>query len=766
MATNLISFLNSSRREKSIRLFFDIETLQYNETEGYKNPSSFKNVTFSVAVSWWNYEKLDYANYSDFYSFFADIKLAFTRNDGKRYRNPPHIILVAHNGNKYDFHYLFTDLVYYFPNINIRNESLNNALYTNDLVDSPSNHIHEDKDYIFVKLLKSKSNLELSFLLYGIYFTTEDTFLKTGLSLRTIGKKLKAAGVIGNNELKTSFDYTKYNLDSDMTDYRAHEYAKECYNQLSKEELVYIRNDVILLANLYKYFDKIFLGFDYKKITFSSNVLEYYDDNELAHFQLKNKYNDMYIKYTDYQFAGQNLYDYLKSFYFGGLNFYNDKYLATIINEPVFNIDLNSSYPYTMYTQKFPAELVEFKSANKEFILNIDLSTDYYYLMQISKYEFDFLLEKIGSRTLRKMFVKYYSRLNQKYVSINSFTIRAINAVGHLNIDSLHVFNYLKFTTTYFGSRNKIADKYFVKTQGKNENKIIMHSPMDIEITKEKNDNVFSDEEKAQAKVVLNGIYGLPALRPFFHYFLVDKDGEIESYPNGYKNTERNVLFSLFVTSASFYHFINPLKYLTFEEIDNNFLYCDTDSLYFKKKVIDKIPSKILDQYKLGYWKIEHDNITRFFVLNHKKYCYLDGNKNSIELKCGGVDNNAFNKKMSFDKFIKTQFSEGVRIKNLKNIKNSQGTISLYNSFTELQTGSHYSLYMEDELRDMLIDSILNNIRKKDTLDNEDILYIESSFGTFSLNEIWNKKFPIDDKLSIYEFKQINNFIYQQLQLK
>lgn len=107
-----------------------------------------------------------------------------------------------------------------------------------------------------------------------------------------------------------------------------------------------------------------------------------------------------------------------------------------------------------------------------------------------------------------------------------------------------------------------------------------------------------------------------------------------------------------------------------------------------------------------------------------------------------------------------------MRIKNLKNIKNNQGTISLYNSFTELQTGSHYSLYMEDELRDMLIDSILNNIRKKDTLDNEDILYIESSFGTFSLNEIWNKKFPIDDKLSIYEFKQINNFIYQQLQLK
>ena len=208
------------------------------------------------------------------------------------------------------------------------------------------------------------------------------------------------------------------------------------------------------------------------------------------------------------------------------------------------------------------------------------------------------------------------------------------------------------------------------------------------------------------------------------------------------------------------------MKYLTFEEIDNNFLYCDTDSLYFKKKVIDKIPPKILDQYKLGYWKIEHDNIIRFFVLNHKKYCYLDGNKNSIELKCGGVDNNAFNKKMSFDKFIKTQFSEGVRIKNLKNIKNSQGTISLYNSFTELQTGSHYSLYMEDELRDMLIDSILNNIRKKDTLDNEDVLYIESSFGTFSLNEIWNKKFPIDDKLSIYEFKQINNFIYQQLQLK
>ncbi|MEI2422266.1 hypothetical protein V6O07_18440, partial [Arthrospira platensis SPKY2] len=48
----LVEFLTERKTDKEIQLFFDIETLQYNEAMGKEKPSLYKNVTFSVAVSW------------------------------------------------------------------------------------------------------------------------------------------------------------------------------------------------------------------------------------------------------------------------------------------------------------------------------------------------------------------------------------------------------------------------------------------------------------------------------------------------------------------------------------------------------------------------------------------------------------------------------------------------------------------------------------------------------------------------------------------
>ena len=45
------------------------------------------------------------------------------------------------------------------------------------------------------------------------------------------------------------------------------------------------------------------------------------------------------IRYTDYKFSNQNFYDYLKPFYRGGLNFYNQFYVGKIISDGVFSMD-------------------------------------------------------------------------------------------------------------------------------------------------------------------------------------------------------------------------------------------------------------------------------------------------------------------------------------------------------------------------------------------------------------------------------------------
>src|SRR5699024_6262924 len=132
-------------------------------------------------------------------------------------------------------------------------------------------------------------NLEMVIFLYGVKFETEDNWVKTNSSISMLGKKLKRLGVDTDDELKTDFDYLKYNLKKDLTDEQAREYAQEIYNQLSNDELVYIRNDVILLAKSVYYYSDIFKGFDYSKKTFTSNILESYNTNNLTSFQLLNR---------------------------------------------------------------------------------------------------------------------------------------------------------------------------------------------------------------------------------------------------------------------------------------------------------------------------------------------------------------------------------------------------------------------------------------------------------------------------------------------
>src|SRR5699024_561975 len=192
---------------------------------------------------------------------------------------------------------------------------------------------------------------------------------------------------------KTDFDYLKYNLDKDMSPDQARQYSMEIFNQLSDDELQYIRNDVILLAKSVYYYSDIFNNFKYSKPTFTSNILESYNTNNLTSFQLLNRVGTgkekQEVRYTDYQFANQNFYDYLKPFYRGGLNFYNQFFIGKIITSGVFAIDINSSYPYAMHHFKIPTYLHDYEEHEKPTEMTVDYSDDFYTLFQLSKDTFD-----------------------------------------------------------------------------------------------------------------------------------------------------------------------------------------------------------------------------------------------------------------------------------------------------------------------------------------------------------------------------------------
>ena len=322
---NLKQYVKEHINDKTIRLYFDIETYQYNQEAGKVNPSAFKNAVYSVAVSYFHHDDLHIDLFPNFYEFFEAI-FSITN----QVKTKPSFILTAHNGNKYDNHYLRLDLIYYY-NLPIENLFINQGIDEANVEALKLKQIQkDDKDtgIILEKRVKSQNNLELTFYKYGVRFDTEDSLMKMNMSLEKVGKKLFDNGFITKDEMKTDFDYTKYNLDDDLTDNQAKLYAFEIFQGLDDEQLTYIRNDVILLGQAVKHYSSIFYGFDYSKMTFTANIADYYNTNSLTSFQLFNKVGQgrdtIHLKYTDYEFDGINFYDYLKPFYRGGLNFYND----------------------------------------------------------------------------------------------------------------------------------------------------------------------------------------------------------------------------------------------------------------------------------------------------------------------------------------------------------------------------------------------------------------------------------------------------------
>ena len=416
------------RKEKTLNLFYDIETLQYNESLGKEHPSEYKNVTYSFAFSYFNKDdQLNYLILPNFYEFFELIKDTY-----KKWKNLPSINLIAHNGNKYDNHFLRHDLIYYYPDIKVENFFLRNADEAGNIDSSKIKDLtNEDKQGIILeKRVKSSNNLELTFFLDHIRFNTIDNFVKTNMSLSALGEKLFQAGLITSEYLKTDFNYTQYNLEKDMTEKQARYYALKIFNQLDSDELLYIRNDVIILAKVFKHYSEIFSGFSYDKITFTSNILDFYNRDNLTSFQLLNKVKEgnsqKHLKYTDYRFNNQNFYDYLQSYYRGGLNIYNQNFVEKIINEPVIAIDINSSYPYVMHKEKIATYLSNYSSYSNSQKIPIEWNEDIYYLYQMEKHLFDEeILRPIKSQVLRQILVKYYSTTTD-YIHINSYTIKLI----------------------------------------------------------------------------------------------------------------------------------------------------------------------------------------------------------------------------------------------------------------------------------------------------------------------------------------------------
>lgn len=759
------TYLLDNKTQKNIKLFYDIETLRYNEEsvyiDGYK-PTRYKNIMYSFAISFFDFEDelktVSFFNFSEFVRFILKVTKNKT-NDKSRYK--PMIELIAYNNNKYDNHFLLREaLIYLDESIICKNMYLKNSIIHD--FETSKKDLSKDEKYsgVFLeKRIKSANNLEFEFYYHNLSFKTSDFLMKTNTNLKTIGKKLFDLNLIDEVHLKTDFNYREFDVYEDMTDNQALVYARKVYDNLNAEQNVYIENDVIILALGYKNYHIIYQGFSLDKLTFSSNVLESYKTNDLASFQLLNKTlnNQAKVDYTKFEYQDMNFYDYLKGFYKGGLNFYNDRYIATTLKCRLFSIDLNSSYPYAMDNFDIPTFMYDFSRFVEQTKIDIKYN-NHYFLYTVDKNIFNVeILSLIRSKVFRQMLVKYYSTSNS-YVSINSNTLKMIQDVMHISITQLTVISYIEYETVAFGAKHKLEEYYFIKSQGKIDNVLDMPTPYEYEILDEINEHVFSQSEIDISKVYMNGIYGIPALRPYFNVFYKMTDGQIENRQNNFRNSKRNILFSVFVTSVSLYNLLSPLKYLSSSEIDDGFVYCDTDSLYIKYAYFDKLPSELFDSIRLGAWDIENKNISSFYVLNHKKYAYYTEDEQKIKIRSGGIRHSTFNTDMSFDEFVKTQFHDGAYVENTRSLMNEQGVITIYEAKTKLEKGGLYSSVFSGFMDNARAD-LMSEIKKDIMNGLEDFMYIESDLGSFSQREIFETKETTKDTYRL----EILQYVHQQL---
>ena len=735
----LLDFLKKFKGKK-VSLYADIETFTCNKIEGIEHPTKYHSFTYSLAIAYFNDSDFPKVSvFNNFYDFFEKVKQ-------KKIRKSLSFDLVFHNGEKFDNHFFIEEMQAYYnlPVYTEHNKSANNIANKNTRKMSTIDTEEKKHGLVLESRIKSSNNVAVKAYVHGRRVEFIDSFKKMNTSIAVLGKMLLNNNLITEEYLKTDFDYDCFDKDEDIDRETVKTYIRKCFESLNDKQMIYIRNDVIILALGVKHYKTLFYGFEFSKMTFTQNIKEEYSKyNKLAEFQLlKTDGRFSHLKLNDYQICGMSGFDYFRSFYKGGLNLYNDNYIGKIINKNGFSIDLNSSYPTVMYKEKLPTYLIAMNE--KKSIANYDYNNNdimSFFTMTIENAN-KYVLSKIESKVVRNAIVKYYNSKNG-LVYYNTVLLRLLSKITKQEFTSLPVESSATFQCEYFGARDVIARNYFIKTQGKMKNKLACEidtiDPLNIEMTNEPKPSKynFSDEMVQGSKVLLNGIYGVPALRIHFDIFKRVGD-DFENVKNGFTNKERNIVFSAGVTAFAFHNLLSPLQYLSPKEIDKYFWYADTDSLYMDKRALDKFPKSMFHKMNLGGWDIEHENITKFYAFNHKKYCLYD---NGIVVRCGGVSKSLIKEWIKhshddFEFFVKCYFSDGTVVPSTRSIRNEFNTISIYNSTAKLEKGFSYfySYILQNEKE---LEKIKSQIRDEIANQNSnELLYIETPYGAIGSNEV------------------------------
>ena len=413
-----------------------------------------------------------------------------------------------------------------------------------------------------------------------------------------------------------------------------------------------------------------------KKITFGEEKTE---ELYTQYFELDQK--------TKFEFLRKRL---ETESYTGGYTHANHKYVNELIEGVGCSLDINSSYPSQMAYKVFPYGKPTRKEYNKKpkakakEVFIIEVGFDF---VKPKKKEFDLDIFKIGAINKNALIPITGAVSGQEYFSTNIKDGKVIPVYKHLENTTLKTnYNVVLTSVEYefwvkhfdFGvfRKNKYGcytdeiifgglqignTLYYKAEQGKFKPYVDYYTEM--KVTNKKLGNIPLTN---QAKLFLNGAYGKFGTKQEKQEKDLIMEKGILTFTSenvtDYQGKEFYRPYASFVTAYGRLQLWNAIIYAV--GVDN-FLYCDTDSIYCKREVNSLIEDmnrigETIDPTQLGKWDVENI-FDKFKVLGQKKYMYHNSVKDYVSVKCCGLPSDARNiiAEQGFDEFYLGKRVEG-----------------------------------------------------------------------------------------------------------
>lgn len=777
-------FVDYCRSGKRLAFYCDIETLQVNKKAlKSKKKSSVKSYMYSHCLSFYwkgDVRTICFANGYDFllaYTLIAEPKsYVITKNTRKERRDYTEIELHYFNGRKFDNHFIIQDTLK--KDWGCTEGNLVRAK-TKDTPEDYKSIPYANPNEVLTNRIRTSTSVDgHAYLKYGsfsFYVKFVDDYPKFAMSLRKVGELLHDMNIITEDDLKTDFDYDVFDQSKDMDYIQVREYCYDVFKKLTNKQMRYIFNDTRILCYAMIHFEKIMYGFDPNKETMTLNVMDSYINpdgiyNPAVDIQLRRtikgmdkKHKGFHQQLSEYVLdCGRNLMDWTYKFYFGGACHYNDEKVGQKLYVRWGSVDSNSHYPSSYCRHDLPlGDILDWGSYEHPVKIPIHWNTDKVTaLYEIPIYYYNWLLDHCPSHYMRTGILHYTNRPDDptsRYLTNIHF--KAMKENCGIPIEDVPVTNYVVFENKPFAGKETVYKYYKVKTEAGTKTKVIYEdgTPFHIKVTQEQLPaHMIGKAKKTNAKHCVNNLYGLPAIRQAYARYITDGVGDLIRIPNGHKNSERNVLFSLATTAWAWYHLWEPLQGISPEDIDKALIYQDTDSLYMEEWLLDRLVKEkpyLFDPNNLGCWDIEHRG-DRFYVTTHKKYCFVD-DKDGLDLRFGGVPKAAFDTSLSFDDFVDQYMSVGCKVKNTRSIMTEEHKPAIYETVTDVKAANKYRERVEIDdtaLYQVIIETAVKAEDFKEETDVNDFLYIQTPLGGITRQMLEPVEYPETTK-TLFDFK-------------